>query len=96
MKKKSKTGFVIKNIFIFAFAIVMIYPLLWMLSSSFKPTNTIFATAGQLIQTTWTTDNYVNGWKDFGGVGFGSFIRNSLVIALTATLGTIVSSALVG
>lgn len=27
--------------------IVMIYPLLWMIFSSFKPTNTIFTTAGQ-------------------------------------------------
>jgi multiple sugar transport system permease protein len=96
MKKRNKTGFVIKNIFIFAFAIVMIYPLLWMLFSSFKPTNTIFATAGQLIPTTWTTENYINGWKGFGGVGFGTFITNSLIIALSATLGTIVSSALVG
>ncbi|MGI5989181.1 MAG: carbohydrate ABC transporter permease [Lachnospiraceae bacterium] len=96
MHKRSKVGYVIKNIFIFAFAIVMIYPLLWMFFSSFKPTNTIFSTAGQLIPTTWTLDNYINGWKGFGGVGFGTFIKNSLVIALSATLGTIVSSALVG
>lgn len=96
MKKRNRTGFIIKNIFIFAFAIVMIYPLLWMIFSSFKPTNTIFTTAGQLIPTEWTFDNYINGWKGFGGIGFGTFITNSLFIALTATLGTIISSALVG
>ena len=48
--------------------IVMVYPLLWMIMSSFKPTNTVFSTAGTLIPTTWTLDNYVNGLRGFGKV----------------------------
>ncbi len=74
---------------------VMVYPLLWMIMSSFKPTTTVFTTAGSLIPTTWTLDNYVNGLKGFGNVPFTRFFANSLFISVVATVGTVASSALV-
>jgi multiple sugar transport system permease protein len=73
----------------------MLYPLLWMLLSSFKPTNTVFSTAGELFPKTWTFDNYINGWRGFSGVSFARFMSNSLFIAIIGTIGTILSSAIV-
>lgn len=75
--------------------VVMIYPLVWMIMSSFKPTNTVFSTAGTLLPATWTLDNYINGLRGFGNVPFIRFFMNSFFIAITATIGTVVSSALV-
>ena len=75
--------------------VVMVYPLVWMIMSSFKPTNTVFTTAGSLIPTVWTIDNYVNGLKGFGGIPFTRFFLNSFFISITATIGTVASSALV-
>lgn len=92
---KSMIGRIIYHILVFGFGIVMIYPLLWMIFSSFKPTNTIFTTASQLIPGTWTVENYVNGWKGFASVKFGRFFLNSLIISLAATVGTVASSAIV-
>ena len=40
---------VIYHIFTFCFACVMIYPLVWMVLSSFKDTNEIIRTASELI-----------------------------------------------
>ena len=74
---------------------IMVYPLLWMIMSSFKPTNTVFTTAGSLIPSTWTLDNYLNGLKGFGGIPFTTFFRNSFFISVLATAGTVVSSAIV-
>ena len=74
---------------------IMVYPLIWMIMSSFKPTTTVFTTAGSLITTTWTGENYVNGLKGFGNVPFTQFFLNSLFISVVATIGTVVSSALV-
>ena len=91
----SKIGRAIYHVLVFGFGIVMIYPLLWMILSSFKPTNTIFTTASQLFPTTWTTENYVNGWKGFASVKFSRFFLNSLTISVLATLGTVASSAIV-
>ena len=44
--------------------LIMIYPLLWMLFSSFKPTDMVLPTAAKLFPDVWTLDNYVRGWKE--------------------------------
>ena len=95
MKSKKIIGTSVYHILVFGFGIVMVYPLLWMIFSSFKPTNTIFTTAQELLPRTWTVDNYVNGWKGFANVSFGRFFLNSLLISALATLGTLCSSAIV-
>lgn len=82
-------------VFVSLFGFVMIYPLLWMVMSSFKPTNTIFTTASQLIPKDFVFENYVNGWRGFGKTSFSAFFRNSFFIAVTATIGTVFSSSLV-
>ncbi len=74
---------------------VMVYPLLWMFFSSFKPTGTVFSTAHELLPSQWTFANYVNGWKGFGKTGFDVFFRNSFLIAFLSTIGAVVSSSLV-
>ena len=70
MKEKRAVKAVIYHILVFAVGLVMIYPLIWMVMSSFKPTNTIFQTAGSLIPETFTFENYINGWKGFAKVTF--------------------------
>lgn len=80
---------------VLALGFVMVYPLLWMIMSSFKPTHTVFSTAGTLIPTTWTLDNYVNGLRGFGNIPFTTFFLNSFFISIVATVGTVISSALV-
>lgn len=95
MKTKRKISTIIYHIFVCGFGLLMVYPLIWMVMSSFKETNTIFATAGSLIPETFTLENYRNGWKGFAKIGFGVFFKNSLFISITATIGTVISSALV-
>lgn len=96
MKKKNRTlKSIIHHILISFFGFIMIYPLLWMIMSSFKDTNTIFTTAGNLIPTEFILDNYINGWKGFGHTSFATFFANSFFISTTATIGTVFSSSLV-
>ena len=93
MSKKVKT--VVFHVLVSIGGLIMVYPLLWMVLSSFKPTDMVLPTSGQLIPTTWTLDNYVNGWKGFMGYTFGTFFGNSFLIAFTATFGTLISSSFV-
>lgn len=83
------------HMLVMALGIVMVYPLIWMVMSSFKPTGTIFTTAGQIIPSQWTRDNYINGLRGFGKIPFMTFFKNSLFIATVATIGTAASSAIV-
>ena len=86
---------VIYHVLVFICGLIMLYPLIWMVMSSFKPTNTIFQTAGSLIPETFTLENYINGWKGFAKVTFSTFLKNSLFISVVATIGTVLSSAVV-
>lgn len=95
MKQKRITETVIYHTFVFLFSLIMIYPLAWMVLSSFKDTNTIFSTAGSLIPEKWVLDNYINGWQGFGKYTFATYFKNSFFISITATIGTVLSSAVV-
>lgn len=97
LKKTSqdKIVTVIYHIFVMGFGISMVYPLVWMVFSSFKPTNTIFATATQLIPDQFTLENYINGWKGIGKTPFSQFFFNTFFVCIIATFGTVASCALV-
>lgn len=73
-------------------ALAMIYPLLWMLSSSFKPTSQIFSQPG-LLPRDFTLSNYLEGW-DALGLPFLVFFVNSTVIAVLTVVGNLLSCSL--
>ncbi len=95
MKEKRFIKAAVYHALVFLIGIIMIYPLIWMVMSSFKETNTIFTTAGSLIPEKFVLDNYVTGWKGFAKVSFAAFFKNSFFISVVATIGTVASSAIV-
>ena len=70
------------------FALIMLYPILWLVGSSFKPPDEIWTNQTAIIPSEFYPQNYPNGWAGFGGISFTTFYRNSLFYA---TLGTILS-----
>lgn len=94
MKAKQRWIALLSHLFMIALGLVMIYPILWMIASSFKENAEIFGTAS-LLPKNLKLDNYLNGWKGVGGVPFVVFFRNSFYYTTLATLGTVLSSALV-
>ncbi|TVY08895.1 carbohydrate ABC transporter permease [Paenibacillus cremeus] len=84
-----------KHFIISLFALVMIYPILWLAVSSLKPSSEVFSTAYSLIPSRLEFSNYVSGWKGFGNNSFTIFFKNSFIIVIISTLGAVVSSALV-
>lgn len=76
-------------------AVIMLYPLLWMLFSSFKVSSTVMREADKLLPTQWTIQNYFTGWKGFAGHSFGTFFKNSLLVAGLSTIGAVFSSVLI-
>ena len=94
--KSTNFSYLMGQVFVFAFGIIMIYPLIWMFMSSFKESHTIFHTVNELIPRTWVFDNYINGWRGISNITFGRFFANSAFLAITGTIGAVMSSALVG
>jgi multiple sugar transport system permease protein len=73
-----------------ALGLLMIYPVLWMAVSSFKPNNMIFSDPG-LIPKAVTIENYISGWKGYAGTSFGRFFANSLLMCTVAIVGNLIS-----
>jgi len=83
----------IRHVLILLVGLAMLYPVLWLLSSSFKPNQAIFTDTG-LWSHSFTFDNYKNGWKGFQGVSFSRFFGNSALISILCVLGNIVTCSL--
>ncbi|MFD1718430.1 carbohydrate ABC transporter permease [Georgenia deserti] len=82
----------LKHVALIAALIVMLYPLLWMLSSSFKPQEEIFSSAG-LWPEHFTLANYIEGWTALA-YGFDVYFLNSLIVSVAAVLGNLFSCSL--
>ena len=95
MSVKHKIQKVLYHLFVILFGIIMIYPVLWMISGSFKDNAEILRGTLHLIPENLKTSNYSTGWRGFSGITFGTFFKNSLVITAVATFGTVLSSSLV-
>lgn len=80
---------------VIAFGFVMIYPLIWMLASSFKGESEIWTETSSLIPNELNLDNYRSGWKGFAGISFTTFFKNSLWVSGVSTLASVFSSAIV-
>ena len=72
-------------------SIMMLYPLLWMLSASFRPENEIFS--GTLLPSEWSLDSYFRGWNGLR-VSFGTFFWNSLVISVLSIVGNLIACSM--
>lgn len=84
---------VIRYLILTFLAILMIYPLLWMISSSFKPETSIFSHQS-LVPSQLHFTNYVKGWTATG-TSFGVYLVNSIIVAALAVLGNLLSCSLV-
>jgi multiple sugar transport system permease protein len=90
MKTRTAFRLTLTHLFIIALGLVMIYPVVWMIISSFKPNNMIFSDPG-LIPKTLTIENYISGWKGYAGVTFGRFFANSILMCAAAVVGNLIA-----
>ena len=70
----------------------MLYPLLWMIASSFKPEHEIFGNLS-LLPETLVLNNYVDGWTALR-VSFTTFYQNSFIIAILAVIANVLACSI--
>jgi multiple sugar transport system permease protein len=83
---------VLKHVILILSAIVMIYPLLWLLVSSIRPNDAIFMDPGLLVKT-FEAQNYSRGWNALADP-FGQYLLNSFIVVLGAIVGNLVSCSM--
>jgi multiple sugar transport system permease protein len=90
VKTRTLVRHTLTHVFIIVLGLAMIYPILWMIVSSFKPNNMIFSDPG-LIPKAVTIENYISGWKGYAGTSFGRFFANSFLMCTGAIVGNLIS-----
>jgi multiple sugar transport system permease protein len=86
---------VIYHIFVIAFGLVMIYPVVWMILSSFKVKSEILGANATFWPKQWILSNYPDGWYGAGNLTFGTYFKNSIIVSVFGMIGTVISSAMV-
>ena len=71
---------------------IMLYPLLWMLASAFKPEAQIF-TDLSIVPYSFDMRNFIDGWTALQ-TSFSTFYWNSFVIAIFVVIGNLLSCSL--
>ncbi|GAA1749061.1 carbohydrate ABC transporter permease [Nonomuraea bangladeshensis] len=73
-------------------ALIMLYPVLWMVVSSLRPSNEIFRSPG-LVLDGLRTQNYGEGWNALASP-FGHYLLNSAIVVLGCIIGNLVSCSM--
>jgi multiple sugar transport system permease protein len=80
---------------VLALALVMLYPIMWMVGSSLKERDEIWTNIDRIIPETLNIENYENGWRGFGDYSFTIFYKNSFIYTIFGTLLHVSMSAVI-
>ncbi len=72
---------------------MMVYPLVWLVFSTFKPNVEVFSSPG-ILPENWVFTHWSEGWSAIRGHTFGRFFLNSMMISALAIVGTVLSCSL--
>jgi multiple sugar transport system permease protein len=82
----------LRVLLLIAILAIVLYPLAWMIGTSFKAPEEIVNNVG-LLPETFTPGNFADGWQNFD-LSFGRFFLNSAMVAGLTVLGNVVSCLL--
>lgn len=88
MKKFNVSAF-LKHAVLIALCFLAVFPLYWMINTSFKPEGEVFSAS--LWPRHWTFDNYIRAWE---AVPMARMIGNSMLVAVAQTLSQLLTSIL--
>ncbi len=74
-------------------ALVMAFPIVWMISTSLKAPQEVFTITPTLIPSRIMWSNYVSGWVQSG---FAKYFLNTVIIALGAVLCSVIFNSMAG
>ena len=83
---------ILKHAFLIAAGIAMLYPVLWLVVASLRPTDEIFRDPSLAINNV-DPSNYVDGWTALSSP-FSTFLLNSSIVVIGCIIGNLLSCSL--
>ncbi|WP_329108654.1 carbohydrate ABC transporter permease [Micromonospora sp. NBC_01699] len=78
---------------IIAMLLLLLYPIVWLLTASVKPTDEILSSL-DLLPTRFVPENYSTALDGIAGISVWRFFGNSVIVAVGAVLGNLISCSL--
>nr|WP_308121587.1 carbohydrate ABC transporter permease [Actinotalea ferrariae] len=88
----SRVTSVLFHVFVLAVSAVVLYPALWMLVSSLKPTSEIVGNTS-LVPENASLANFATALDGIGGVSFWTFFWNSMLLGVLSVIGIALSAS---
>ena len=93
MKMKNTVNSAVRYSVLIIVGFIMLYPLLWMIGSSFKTNAEIFSSVG-FIPKSFNFDNYAKGWETSTEYSFTTYFINTFKILVPKVFFTIISTVI--
>jgi oligogalacturonide transport system permease protein len=90
----SRTQTLVRTMALLGVAVLMLYPLLWLIGASFKSNTEIFSEVGLWPQR-FDFGAYAKGWKTSTEYTFATYFANSFLITVPRIIVTVISCVLV-
>ncbi|MFV0413342.1 MAG: carbohydrate ABC transporter permease [Oscillospiraceae bacterium] len=91
---KKRAATVVTHLAMVLIGLIMMYPLVWMLFSSFKNNSEIFGSLALLPkEPVW--DTYIKGWRGTGQITYTTFYLNTLTMVVPTVVLTVLSCSFV-
>lgn len=91
MKKGKRLGDIVCNVYLIVLSVFAVFPLLWLLVSSFKSSSEMLNNPTKILPLQWTLENFKTVLIT---LNFTINIRNSVIIAAATTIIAIIISSL--
>jgi multiple sugar transport system permease protein len=89
---RSRPKAILKHLVLIVTGLLMLYPVLWLVVSSLRPTDEIFRNPG-LVISNLEFSNYSDGWTTLSSP-FSVFLINSILVVLGCIVGNLVSCSM--
>lgn len=89
MKKGKRVGDILCNVYLIILAVFAVFPLLWLLVSSFKSSSEMLNNPTKILPIQWTLENFKTVLIT---LNFTINIRNSVIIAAATLIAIVISS----
>ncbi len=93
LRRKHRVNAGIRYTILVIGAIIMLYPMLWLIGASFKTNSEIFTSIG-IIPKRFDFTPYIKGWKTGTEYTFGTYFTNSFKILIPKVIFTVISCSL--
>lgn len=92
MSKSSKVS-IPRTMVVTLLALITLFPIIWVVLSSFKPQSDLFSIPMTFFPKTWTLENYIEA---LGRGSFLTYFKNSLFVSVVSTIIAVVINTMAG